>query len=223
MSQLHIAPSAGKRWLMLLGVTLVSMFAVTAVLRWPVGGVEPAADRGATGAPTSPQVSPATAAVPAASVGDGLPHGILADQASTMAQQAQAAEAVKRQPVIKPLTGPVTERPDFLSIMEWEMLKSVAQQHADASAQLTRMVNFVRFTKQLELWESLPVQDPRRATLANELLDDLPNRVRHGDMDIKEARSKVAMLAAAAESTDEARARRQGVEQARLDAAAAPR
>ena len=76
------------------------------------------------------------------------------------------------------------------------MLNGVAQQHATPDQELTRLVNFVRFTKQLELWQSLANSGDmaKRKTLADELLADLPSRLVHGEMDLKEAQRTQATL-----------------------------
>ena len=87
--------------------------------------------------------------------------------AAAKAQQEAAAQEILKQPEVKPIVGNVGEKPAFLSQMEWNMLKGVAQQNANPDKELTRLVNFVRFTKQLELWQALPEQTDA-ATIAEE-------------------------------------------------------
>ena len=119
--------------------------------------------------------------------------------------------------------GEVTARPAFVSEMEWAMLKAVAQQHAAPDKELTRMVNFLRFTKQLELWEGLPksADAATRQTLANALLADLPEHVRNGELALPDAQSKMRAFVQDAETTEPDRAHRIDAEAARLQAAAA--
>lgn len=106
--------------------------------------------------------------------------------AEVQAQQAAAAQEILQHPEVKPIVGNVSDKPPFVSQMEWNMLKGVAQQHANPEKELTRLVNFVRFTKQLELWQALPEQTDAatRQTLANELLEDLPQRLKQEELDL---------------------------------------
>jgi len=112
------------------------------------------------------------------------------------AQQEAAAQEILKQPEVKPIVGNVGEKPAFLSQMEWNMLKGVAQQNANPDKELTRLVNFVRFTKQLELWQALPEQTDaaKRQTLANELLADLPQRLMQEEFDLPAAQKLQAEL-----------------------------
>lgn len=112
------------------------------------------------------------------------------------AQQEAAAQEILKQPEVKPIVGNVSEKPTFVSQMEWNMLKGVAQQHANPEKELTRLVNFVRFTKQLELWQALPEQTDaaKRQILANELLADLPQRLMQEEFDLPAAQKLQAEL-----------------------------
>lgn len=124
--------------------------------------------------------------------------GTQQDMRVLVTQQAEAASHLTKHPGgVKPLEGPVTERPAFVSFMEWTMLQAVAKQHPTPERELTRMVNFLRFTKQLEAWEALPRSDStlsQRELLANQLLQDLPHRVFHGDLSLKDAQDTQAQL-----------------------------
>lgn len=112
------------------------------------------------------------------------------------AQQEAAAQEILKQPEVKPIVGNVSEKPTFVSQMEWNMLKGVAQQQANPEKELTRLVNFVRFTKQLELWQALPEQTDaaKRQILANELLADLPQRLMQEEFDLPAAQKLQAEL-----------------------------
>lgn len=102
-----------------------------------------------------------------------------------MEEQKQTAKAIEAQPQLKPIKGPVTERPSFMSDMEWSVFKSVAMQQPDPDKALTAFVNKVRFIKQLEVLQDLPAtaDKAKRQTLASELLSDLPERLRNRDYD----------------------------------------
>ena len=73
------------------------------------------------------------------------------------------------------------------------MLQGVAQQDADPPKALARLVNSLRFTRQMELWEdmaAMPDKAAKRRRLAVQLLDDLPNRVAHGDLALADAQRR---------------------------------
>lgn len=119
-------------------------------------------------------------------------------QAAINARQIEAAQAVAGEIGAKPLTGRITERPDFVSLLEWQVLQGVASRHAEPDRELTRLVNNLRFNKQLELWRSLPAttaNTAQRQSLATRLLADIPERVSHQEMGLPEAqRLQLAML-----------------------------
>jgi hypothetical protein len=138
--------------------------------------------------------------------------------AKVIAEQQLAAKVVEQTPQIKPIEGPVTQRPAFVSEMEWQMLQGVAQQHPRPSEELSRLVNSLRFNKQVEAWEAMsPKTDAaRRQVLANELLADLPQRLTNGDTDLPGARQLQAALLVDAEPDASARQRRATQEARRL-------
>ena len=151
---------------------------------------------------------------------------VTADQQAEIQQlageQTAAASVVTRQPELKPVDRHLTERPEYVSPMEWAMLQGVAQQDADPPRMLARLVNSLRFTRQTEVWESLPKtsdQAIRRGRLAEQLLQDLPNRVLQGDLALDDAQSRLVALLADAVPSPDARQTRQHVELARLQAA----
>lgn len=219
MAHVHVAPNSSKRLLMICGgITLVTL-AVTLLVRTQLQG------RDVEGERTTPAQSNTAAALAAqgaapslAATESTLPAAIPKDLPAAAAQQTAAANEIKKQPVVKPITGEIKERPAFVSEMEWEMLKAVSQQHAAPEKELTRMVNFLRFTKQLELWEGMPKsEDPaKRQIVANELLEDLPNRVRNGELELADAQGKMRALVQDAEVSDKDRARRMTAENTRL-------
>lgn len=84
----------------------------------------------------------------------------------------------------------ITAKPDYVSDIEWQVLQGVAQQHAEPDKELTRLVNKLRFTKELELWHTMEASagNTRRTALANRLILEIPERVASKDMDVFEAR-----------------------------------
>jgi len=210
MAQVQVERSAGKQWFALLALIGAAMAAVLwwwshrddAAVSAPVASAAPAPQAAALAQPT--------AALPTTEVG-------------LMAQQAAAAQVVARAPAMTPITGPVTARPEFVSEMEWQMLKGVAQQNPAPEAELTRLVNKLRFMKQLELWQSMEHSNDmaKRQMLAEQLLDDLPQRVANADLDKPEAQKLQASLLKDAVSDEQARKKRAEVESRRLGASAA--
>ena len=150
--------------------------------------------------------------------------GQLAEVRAIESQQAAAASVVAREPEVKPVDRHLSERPDYVSPMEWAMLQGVAQQDADPPKALARLVNSLRFTRQMELWEdmaAMPDKAAKRRRLAVQLLDDLPNRVAHGDLALADAQAKLNPLIADAVGDPSVRAQRQQRELDRLQQAEA--
>ncbi|MBA4109094.1 MAG: hypothetical protein C0487_05830 [Leptothrix sp. (in: Bacteria)] len=213
MAQVQVARSAGKQWFALLALIGVAM---AAVLWW--WSHRDDAAMGETVAATEP--APETQAVALIKTGAAAPQTAVmpTTDAGLAAQQAAAAEVVARTPAMKPITGPVTERPEFVSEMEWSMLKGVAQQNPTPDVELTRLVNKLRFMKQLELWQSMEHSNDlaKRRVLAEQLLDDLPQRVANADLDKPEAQKLQASLLKDAVSNEQERKKRAEMEARRL-------
>ncbi|MFY9479538.1 MAG: hypothetical protein WAQ08_18010 [Aquabacterium sp.] len=209
MAQVLMSLPAGRKWIVALGAVAVAAMAAA----WWTHSSPPE---------TTWQEKPDTAAGQAASTQAvaAQPQGLQLTE--VMAGQSEAAKALATQPAVKPIDGPVTERPAFVSPMEWMVLKGTVSQHPHPERELTRMVNFLRFTKQMELLETLPrtadVQ-PRRQALANELLADLPQRLLNDEMPMKDLRETQAMLLQDAEPDPERRQARAQIEARRLEQA----
>ena len=172
------------------------------------------------------QASAPTSVTPIAPVASGpdtaltpsktdTPHSSITDTPASpqeieklMEEQRQTAKAIEAQPQLKPIKGPVTERPSFMSDMEWSVFKSVAMQQPDPDKALTSLVNKVRFIKQLEVFQDLPASADKvkRQALASELLSDLPERLRNHDYDYAGAVQLQNQLLAAAEPDPSKRA-----------------
>jgi len=170
--------------------------------------------------PSQPMVSltgsaPVTFAPPSAGMGDGA-----TELAALKAELNTAALAIDQSSGAAP-EGPVRERPDYVSPMEWMVLQGVANQHANAERELSRMVHFLRFNKQLERWEGLNAGgDPAlRRALASALVTDLPTRVQQGDVAASDARTLLMRLLADAEPDVTLREARLGDTMARIEGA----
>ena len=63
-----------------------------------------------------------------------------------MAAETAAIAAVELEPAVAPLT----ERPEYVSSPEWIILNGVASRHETPDLELVRLVNLLRFNKQME-------------------------------------------------------------------------
>lgn len=214
MAQVQVVRSSGKQWLSVLALIGAAMAAV--LWWWSHRDDQAASEPVAATAPATETVS--SLARPVAATQSELPS----TEAGLVAQQAAAAKEIERQPAMKAITGPIKERPVFVSEIEWTMLKGVSQQSANPDAELTRLVNKLRFMKQLELWQSMEhsTDTAKRQVLAEQLLDDLPQRVANADLDKPEAQKLQASLLKDAVSDEQARLKRAEVEARRLSAIA---
>ncbi|TVP56398.1 MAG: hypothetical protein EA349_08135 [Halomonadaceae bacterium] len=100
-------------------------------------------------------------------------------------QQQQAMAAVTETVGSAPLEAPLTQRPAFVSPVEWAVFRNVAGQHPDPEQELVNLVNRLRFHKQKERWQELEGagQDDHRAALAEKLLEELPWHLEHQVLD----------------------------------------
>ena len=119
-----------------------------------------------------------------------------------------------------PIQGVVTERPSYVSLIEWMALKSAAQQHADPDAELTRLVNFLRFMRLRDVLDQLPADAMgQRQTLANALLAELPSHVRQGNIGRPEALTLQTQWLAVVQPDEQVRAEMARQEADRLNGA----
>jgi hypothetical protein len=212
MAQVHLTPRSIKPW-----ITVMLAAAGASLMWWSLWR-----DQTQVPASTEQPASMVSATAPAKPAAPAVPRVL--DAAGLSAQQMAAAQAVERNPTLKPITGPITERPAFVSEIEWQMLQGVAQQHAAPKLELAHLVNNLRFMKQLELWQSMaPSGDAaKRQTLAEQLLDDLPQRLASGDLDLSQARKLQASFLKDAVSDPEQRKARAEAEARRLASLAVP-
>lgn len=113
------------------------------------------------------------------------------------AEQLAAAGAALALAGEPPLAGSITERPEFVSRIEWQILKGVASTRENSEQELLRLVNYLRFSKQLEWWQSQQPDpnDDQHARVGWQLLNEIPERVRAQDLAVDQAQQlQVALL-----------------------------
>ena len=92
----------------------------------------------------------------------------------TSAQEIAAMAAVAG----KKVSGKVTQRPDYVSEIEWQVLQKVAGNQPDGNGeQLTGLVNKLLFNKKKEAWLAAGEKTAERRQLARQLLDMLPEQL----------------------------------------------
>jgi len=227
MAQAHlVSNTAPSKWRWALAA--LSLGAI-ALVWWTRGPTAQQAEPAVAPAPVAPLMAtpPAATAEPVNAtntMAQAAPEASSPDAAALVQQQMLAAKEIERQPDMKPLVGPIKDKPAFVSDMEWAMLQGAAQQHADPQQELTRLVNFLRFNKQLESWEGLPksADAGRRQVLASQLLEDLPQRVANGEMELKAAQQTQAALLKDAVPDAQVRRQRAAQEARRLTQAVPP-
>ena len=113
------------------------------------------------------------------------------------AEQLAAAEAALNLAGEHPLAGNIIERPDFVSRIEWQILKGVVAARENSEQELLRLVNYLRFNKQLEWWQSQQ-PDPnhhQHVRVGWKLLNEIPARVEQQDLAADQAqRLQVTLL-----------------------------
>lgn len=176
----------------------------------------PVAATGGAGMTAAPDVVAATPADPLGASGPPVDANAWREQAQ-QAEQAVVGGAGGMVPA-PPIQGVLTERPSYVSLIEWMALKSAAQQHADPDAELTRLVNFLRFMRLRDVLDALP-QDAaaQRQLLADALLSELPTHVQQGNIGRTEALGLQAQWLAIVQPDEQLRAEMVRQEAARLN------
>ncbi len=217
MAQVRMTPKSNVKW-----VALLAVLAAAGGLAWwkmsssdDQASVAPGASVDAASA-VSGEASQAEAGT---NITDVVPEAT--SPAVVVAQQQEAAKVVEQQADMKPIQGPVSERPAFISPMEWSLLQAVAQQHPHPDQKLVNMLNFVRYGKQSEALEAMPKpgEPGKRRALAEALINDLPQRLINGDLDLTGARTDLLRFLEDAEPDAKRREKRLEVEMKRLTAA----
>jgi hypothetical protein len=91
--------------------------------------------------------------------------------------KAQQAEAARFAIEAKPVSGPLSGRPQFVSELEWEVLLNATGGHPEMDEQMTHLVNKLLFFKKRKAWMATTMDAPRRKRLAGELLAMIPAQV----------------------------------------------
>lgn len=111
--------------------------------------------------------------------------------------------------------APLLTRPDYVSEVEWQVLQGIAARSIDPPRELSRLVDKLRFSKQLDAWRTT-ADVAQQQVLAAQLLQDLPARVQAGDYSRADALALQQQLLATLEPDAAARAARAEAEAARL-------
>jgi hypothetical protein len=202
-----VRQSNGKKWVPILGAVAAAL----AVAVWwtqrsdsDTAAVAPAASAASASDTTSAfealqqkQAQQQQAAqAPAEAPSQPLTAEQIREAQTALHEVSVANQQLDSKAIWKPLSGPLKDRPAFASAMEWQMLKGVAERQADPQAELLRLANFLRYTKLLEKWQDLPATADAgmRQALASQLQDDLPDRVRNGEVDAQDARRQAPAL-----------------------------
>lgn len=95
------------------------------------------------------------------------------------------------EPAVSPLAAPSTladGRPSDFTMEEWATLKDAVKQADNPQAELARVRDYLRFQKGFGQWQTLQASPDtaRRHQLAQQLLDQLPERLRQGEMNAGE-------------------------------------
>lgn len=85
----------------------------------------------------------------------------------------------------KTVSGTVTERPDYVSEMEWQVLQNAARQNPKVN--LTDLVNKMLFIKKKQAWLDAGKNTDQRRQLARQLLDMIPQQLAIEAIDAKTA------------------------------------
>jgi len=137
--------------------------------------------------------------------------------ATIAVQQERTVAAVAQMTHAQPITGRVDSRPDFISEVEWQTLKMIAQKSPTPDQELTRLVSNMRFNKQMEVWQSLAHSPDHRSdqnqrhALASQLLADIPSAVTNQALDQAEAQK--AQMALLGDLEPDSRTRKQRIAQ----------
>ncbi len=89
-----------------------------------------------------------------------------------------------------PVTGTLTNRPDFVSEFEWQVLQNAAARLPNESGrELTTLVNKLLFAKKKEAWLASAGDTALRKDLARQMLEMIPAQVQNRAMDPVAARN----------------------------------
>jgi hypothetical protein len=96
----------------------------------------------------------------------------------------------------KTVSDTVTQRPDYVSEVEWKVLQNVSKQQPDNKKQLTDLVNKLLFNKKRAAWLSAGENTAQRKQLARQLLDMIPGQLEIEAIDSETAKEMETKLTA---------------------------
>lgn len=182
-----------KNWMMIAGVLVAVLIVVALVLlkpadTTPMNANEPITTQHTTAVTQSnmpkAEETQSTVAIPKD------PEEVKQLTEKVAQEQKAAQQVVASQVVILPIEGTVRTRPDFISDMEWNMLQATAKTNPNPDSELNHLVNLLRFNKMVEQYQSteMPLSPEDKQKLATQLLAELPNFVKTGDVGQSDAR-----------------------------------
>lgn len=179
------------------GISLIA--GVMVLLMW-----QPATDVGAVLSPTGNAENVELTLAQAQALSEG----------ELAVQQRRADQAALDATGVPALSAPLTSRPAYVSPVEWLVLTQVAAQSASPEKKLVRLVNKLRFTRQVALFQAHNGAVP--AALAQQVLDDIPVQVEQMDLARAEAHQLQRALLATLEPDPLARRERLQAEAQRI-------
>ncbi len=141
------------------------------------------------------------------------------------AEQLQVEQVVESQPLIKPIVGIIQTRPEFVSATEWNILQALSENSQNPDKELNRLVNSLRFNKLLEHWKNSSISSDQTVNsrpetlqvLADQLLQELPDHLKQGQISEQEVRELQKKLLKDAEPDPEQREQRAIKESSRVN------
>jgi len=101
----------------------------------------------------------------------------------------------------KTVSGPVKQRPDYVSEVEWQVFQGVTKNQPENEKKLTNLVNKMLFIKKKQAWLSSPENSDQRRQLAGELLKMIPGQLEIEAIDSATAKEMETKLNAELKST----------------------
>jgi hypothetical protein len=126
-----------------------------------------------------------------------LPGAVSPELKSIEQKQIKAAEAALKE---RPLVGSVTERPEFVSEIEWQVLNEASERRKNSGLKndgLTPLINKLLFAKKWDAWRTFKISTGNptlRRDLAAQLLDMIPGQVRDLSLDSEQAKKMSSEL-----------------------------
>lgn len=99
-------------------------------------------------------------------------------------QQKQTQNLITENPLLSPIQGKVSSKPEYISQIEWDMLTAAAQNSSNTDKTLAQLVNSLRFNKMLEYWQTLNTSKISNIDqkLVEQLLIEIPEHFKQGEL-----------------------------------------